>query len=159
MRVLIVEDDSEVCSLAHKAFEEILLEHGDIQEVTTLEQALRRTKHENWDIILLDLKMSPDSSVDDTISYIPILSKHSLVIVLTGYDTPEIRKKVKEAGAIGFIAKDTTIFRSRFSLAVRVVDALRNWNRPAERLAENIGTLESLVSYKLGNNDLLNSPA
>ena len=159
MRVLIVEDDVAVCSLAHKAFEEILSSNGDIQEVTTLERAVEKTENEDWDIILLDLKMSPTTSVENTISYIPILSQHSLVIILTGYDSPEIRRKAKAAGAIGFIAKDASLFQSRFSLAVRVVDALRNWNLPAQRLAENILTLENLVSYKLNSNAPVNTAA
>ena len=103
-RVLVVDDEINICEaclmilgeLGHKA--SYCLTGGE-----GLDKALR----ENWDIVLLDMKL-PDMEGMEIITRLAEKDPQVMVIVMTGYATVENAVKAMKSGAFDYLAKPFT---------------------------------------------------
>ncbi len=105
-RVLVIEDDPDVRDTVCSALEAVF----PAAEVTALADGREFLEvfqePAPWDLIVLDLMLPEVSGIEicrrvrasALLGRVPILA-------MTGYDTPEMEKKVKAAGADAYLAK------------------------------------------------------
>ncbi|SNS28031.1 two component transcriptional regulator, LuxR family [Actinomadura meyerae] len=130
LRVIVVDDHTVmragvVALLAAEPTIEIVGEAGDGREAVALAERLRP------DVALLDLRMPVLDGVAATAG---IIRSGTRVLVLTTYDTDTEIERAIEAGAIGYLLKDTT--REQLVDAVRA--AARGETVLAPRVAEKL---------------------
>lgn len=153
MKILIVDDDAGIRAMASDVFKNLLPDESNVWTADSLGEALSVLDKQRIDIVLLDLQMLPSSPIDNTIRHIPKIASRADVIIMTGYDTPEIRKIVREQGAVGFIAKEPHVFSTRFQLAVELVKTMKEWGGTSKtKMWRNLYVLEELVNLKVQNN-------
>ncbi|WP_141580704.1 response regulator transcription factor [Actinomadura sp. WMMA1423] len=130
LRIILVDDHTVmraglVALLAAEPGIEIVGEAGDGREAIALTERLRP------DVALLDLRMPVLDGVAATAG---IVRHGTRVLVLTTYDTDTEIERAIEAGAIGYLLKDTT--RDRLVEAIRA--AARGETVLAPRVAERL---------------------
>jgi len=105
MDILIVEDDISAGTLIFQSVKQ----WGHHVELTdTGEEALKKVRQKTFDLILLDV-MLPDGfgyeKIPDYKTYQPDVN----IIVMTGYNTPEMERTVREFGITYYMAKPINI--------------------------------------------------
>ena len=104
MNILIVEDDKQVISTITQILERLGYQ-TDAAE--TGEDAVKKVKEKSFDLILLDVYL-PDT---DAFQLIPLLGKINpklKIVAMTGYDTAELEKEIRELGVLHYIRKPFT---------------------------------------------------
>ncbi|WP_433464675.1 response regulator [Spirillospora sp. CA-128828] len=130
LRIIVVDDHTVmragvVALLAAEPTIEIVGEAGDGREAVALAERLRP------DVALLDLRMPV---LDGVAATARIGSTGTRVLVLTTYDTDTEIERAIEAGAIGYLLKDTT----RDQLVDAIHAAARGETVLAPRVAEKL---------------------
>lgn len=104
MKVLIVDDDTIVvescCRILHA-------EDIATQTAGTVEEAKVILEADIFDVMITDIKM-PKEDGFQLISWIKQQLPEMVVLMMTGYLTPDIQNKGLSSGADGFIAKPFT---------------------------------------------------
>ena len=102
-RVLVVDDDEMVRNL----FNDLLKrEKCVVQCVGTAEEALNKIDKENFDAVLLDIKL-PGMSGLEALKRIKIVKPNLTVVMITGFGfDEELLAKSKEYGCSGYIGKN-----------------------------------------------------
>jgi len=117
-KVLIVDDEAPVREL----FEELLKKDGyRVSSVSSGEEALESIKKEDYDAILLDIRL-PGMSGLETLKLIKDTKPTSTVIMITGFGYDEdLIAKSKEYGCAGYIGKNMPISQilSSFKLFIK----------------------------------------
>jgi len=105
-KVLVVDDEAPVRDLFNDLLKK---ENCIIKSVPTGEEALTKINEEDFDIVLLDIKL-PGMSGLDTLKQIKSSKPNLIVIMITGfgYDDDLIRKS-QELGCSGYIGKNLPI--------------------------------------------------
>lgn len=107
MKVLVADDDAEIVQLL-----EIGLGAGGWQVCTAADavRAFSYAKKEAPDVILLDIAMPGGNGLDvlRLMKDSPV-TKQIPVIVISGSADPDMPKKVKDMGAVDYLAKPFTI--------------------------------------------------
>jgi DNA-binding response OmpR family regulator len=102
-RVLVVDDESYVRDLLRDLLKR---ENCSVECVSSGEETLDRINREDFDIILLDVKLSGISGLE-TLKRIKELKPDSVVIMTTGFGyDEELVNKTKELGCSGYIGKN-----------------------------------------------------
>ena len=116
------------------------------------EDALRLTEERDPDVILLDLRM-PGMSGVETLQALKATGRAARVIILTNYETDEEIYRAVQAGAQGYLLKDTSL-REMLD-AIRTVHAGKRYiprhiaSRLAERMVRSDLTARELEILKL----------
>ena len=118
LKVLVVDDEAPV----REMFEELLKkENYRISSVATGEEALEIVKKEDFDVVLLDIKL-PGISGIEALKKLKDLKPNLIIIMITGfgYDDNLIAKS-KEYGCSGYIGKNMPISQimSNFKLFIK----------------------------------------
>jgi DNA-binding NtrC family response regulator len=105
-KVLVVDDEAPVREL----FGDLLKkENCVIKGVSTGEDALTKINEEDFDIVLLDIKL-PGISGLDTLKQIKATKPNLIVIMITGFGyDDDLIKKSQELGCSGYIGKNLPI--------------------------------------------------
>jgi len=105
-KVLVVDDEAPVAEL----FNDLLVkENCIVKSVGTGEDALKAIKEEDFDVVLLDIKL-PGISGLEALKYIKDLKPNTTVIMITGFGyDEELIAKSKEYGCAGYIGKNMPI--------------------------------------------------
>jgi len=118
-RVLVVDDEAPVREL----FDELLKkERRVVRSVSSGEEALDMLNKEDFDIVLLDIKLSGMSGLE-ALKKIKDLKPKTAVVMITGFGYDEdLINKSKEYGCCGYIGKNMPISQimSNFKLFTRV---------------------------------------
>ncbi len=118
-RVLVVDDEAPVREL----FDELLKkERCVVRSVSSGEEALDMLNKEDFDIVLLDIKLSGMSGLE-ALKKIKDLKPKTAVVMITGFGYDEdLINKSKEYGCCGYIGKNMPISQimSNFKLFTRV---------------------------------------
>jgi two-component system NarL family response regulator len=104
---------------------------------STGEEAIERVRHSDPDVLLLDLRM-PGMNGVDTLNALMLIGAHARAIVLTSFETDEDIYRAFQAGAQGYLLKDTSL--REMVEAIRTVHAGKRYvpSNIASRLAERM---------------------
>lgn len=152
MKILIIEDELGAA---------VALEHflkplaSRIIVAKTMQQALQEMSGANEiDLITVDLGL-PDSDPDNTIRKIKeirAMRPDSLIVVVTGQDLPNLAAAVTDAGADGFLTKQSDDFSSKgfLQLLATIVQRYTTQAKPhqqsitlLERVATKLASLQT----------------
>ena len=104
-RVLLVEDDEALAFLES----DVLERRGFSVETVPLGRlALERLEHGGWDLMVLDYKL-PDMTGAEVLARMEAAGGTVPVVVVTGYPDPEVEKKMRAAGVLDYLIKDTDL--------------------------------------------------
>jgi CheY-like chemotaxis protein len=98
-KVLVVDDEIDICILLGRQLEKMGLE---VSYCLTIREAVERLSHEKYELIFIDLNIT-DGSGYDLISSISGLNSDARMIVISAYDSE--RDKALQAGANWFVPK------------------------------------------------------
>lgn len=101
MRILVIDDDEIFLNQMEK---NLILEQHSVVTTTSGNKALSILDENDFDLILMDLKM-PGLSGVDLIRRIRDLGINSIIIVITGYGTIDSAVQTTRAGAYDYILK------------------------------------------------------
>jgi CheY-like chemotaxis protein len=129
-RVLIVDDEPEVRNL----FERVLSEDGYYTTaVGTARQALAAVRHEDFDVVILDLSL-PDEDGLETTRQIRAEGPHLRILAVSGFMVGDMPSVALAAGATATLLKPTTpptLLRTVY----RLLDASGGWMGRSEMTA------------------------
>lgn len=114
-RILVVEDDADMRNLLSKLFPK---QTYAVITADTGKKAMRVIKSEKPEIVLLDIRL-PDVDGVEVLREIRSISKLIAVIVITGYETPEVKEETERLGVNRFITKPFNL--TKFMLMVKDV--------------------------------------
>ena len=100
-RVLVVDDEPMVCLALTNWLEE---ENYFAQAVEDGPQAIKAVRAENWDIVLLDLRM-PGMDGMEVLKQVKELAPHTVVIMMTAYASIPGAVQAMQEGAYDYIVK------------------------------------------------------
>ncbi|MCX7661893.1 MAG: response regulator [Candidatus Omnitrophica bacterium] len=106
LKILVVDDEEEIRQSLKN-----LLERRIKCEVRTAEdgnKALELIQKEDFSLILLDIKM-PGLSGTDVLKKVKVISPYISVIMITGYDSPQVVQEVFKEGAQDYILKPLNV--------------------------------------------------
>lgn len=138
IRILVAEDHEIVrdgiCAIVNQQSDMLI-----VAEAEDGEQAVQMYQKHQPDVVLMDLRMPTIEGVD-AIAKIKSEFHEAKIIVLTTYDTDEDIYRGLEAGAKGYLLKDTSA--EELSTAIRTVSQGKKYVPPeiAMKLAERITT-------------------
>jgi DNA-binding NarL/FixJ family response regulator len=103
----VVADDHPMCRIAARMAIQAVIPDADVVLVTNLSKA-HHSVDSSTSLLVLDLSL-PDSKGIDGIVRMLDHAPGLLIAVLTGFDTPEIEQKARQAGAVAFVSKAAPI--------------------------------------------------
>jgi DNA-binding response OmpR family regulator len=115
-RVLVVDDDSDTCSL----IADILIEDGyEVEAFTIAEQALKALETDRFDLVLADIKMPRISGVD-LLREVRKRDLSTQVVLMTAYASVETAVAALRGEAFDYLVKPFPLveFRKRVQAAV-----------------------------------------
>ncbi len=117
MKILIVEDDLDICEILRTTLE---ADKHLISEANTLRDAKQKVEDYKYDCILLDV-MLPDGSGLDLLAYIKEMGRKENILILSAKDSVEDRVKGLTLGADDYLPKPFHIaeLRARIQSVVR----------------------------------------
>ncbi len=117
MKILIVEDDLDICEILRTTLE---ADKHLVSEANTLREAKQKVEDYEYDCILLDV-MLPDGSGLDLLSYIKDLGRKENILILSAKDSVEDRVNGLNLGADDYLPKPFHIaeLRARIQCVVR----------------------------------------
>lgn len=145
MRVLIVEDQPMCAEVVRQFLEPY---SSSIHYAETLEDAFRYAEKLQFDLIVLDLRLS-DSTADNTIECIGelnALQSNCAIVVMSGM-TPEdyFHRRSVAAGAQAFIPKSRSFTRNGIAIAIVAALRAKGLSDTNERIKANVELLEKLA--------------
>jgi len=105
-RILVIEDDPDVRDTVCGALESVFPDASVTALADGREFLDTFSAAAVWDLIILDLMLPGISGVEICRRvHADAAGRHIPILAMTGYDTPEMEKRVKEAGAAAYLAK------------------------------------------------------
>ncbi|MBN2406155.1 MAG: response regulator [Elusimicrobia bacterium] len=101
--ILIVDDDETVRKSIEKAIRK-KIKNSDVHTASDGFRAGQAVSDHNPDVVILDLKL-PGLDGFEVCRIIKERDRNKKIIAITGYDTPENRRKILKAGADDYIVK------------------------------------------------------
>ncbi len=105
VKILVVDDEDDV----RERIGNFLARRIDcvLEKAASGEEALKKLKNDNFDLVLLDIKM-PGLSGIDVMKETAKFSPQTKFLAISGYDSDEVADAALKAGAIDFITKPQT---------------------------------------------------
>ncbi len=100
-KILLVDDEQDFIDLLSERLESRDI---DVEKSTTGEKAVDKVKDENYDAVVLDLKM-PGMDGIEALKKIMEINPEMQIIILTGHATVDKGVKAMKLGALDFIEK------------------------------------------------------
>jgi len=115
-KILIVDDQKDMCDILV-----LMLADEGYQTFSALSgrSALNRIKKEKPDLVLLDIKM-PRMDGIEALKRIKEIDKNIVVVMITGYGTPDTAREAMRLGAFDYVTKplDINLIRAIISDAL-----------------------------------------
>ena len=99
---MIVEDDARVRSMIRRIIGDMVV---SVYECSGGEEAVELYSRVRPDLVLMDLRMEGVDGLSATRS-IREGSPEAQIVIVTGYDAPDLREAAREAGAMDYVVKD-----------------------------------------------------
>ncbi len=123
-KILLVDDEEPVRML----FKELLTrEKHDVKQVSSAEEALEWIEKDNYDVVLLDIKL-PGMTGVEALKLVKEKKPDLTVIMITGYGyDDELITKCRELGCSGYIGKNMPVSQimSSFRLFTRTAEEFK----------------------------------
>jgi YesN/AraC family two-component response regulator len=105
VKILVVDDEEDV----RERIGNFLARRIDcvLEKAASGEEALKKLKNDNFDLVLLDIKM-PGLSGIDVMKETAKFSPQTKFLAISGYDSDEVADAAFKAGAVDFITKPQT---------------------------------------------------
>ena len=153
-KLLAVDDEEMICQNIRLVMEDTGV---DVDYTLNGRDAVERIKHsgetgESYDAILLDWKMPGMDGIETARRIRQIIGEDVPIIVLTGYDWPEVEDEAREAGVDTFLSKPFFLssFRQRMEKVLR-----RNGLEPVkEETAEEASVLSGMHILVAEDNEI-----
>ncbi|MBI4971752.1 MAG: response regulator [Candidatus Omnitrophica bacterium] len=100
--LLVVDDEEEICDFVKEVLTEL---NVDVKSVLTGEDAMELIKQQEWDIAMVDLRLSTSITGLDVIREIKEKRSKTYVIAMTGYVDVDLRQKAEKLGVNYFLEK------------------------------------------------------
>ena len=139
---LLICDDHPVVRLGLRGMLESQSDFEVVAEAADGEKAVTLARHHRPDVILMDLRMPKMDGVEAT-RQIRSESSDARVLILTTYETDADVLRVVEAGALGFLLKD--------SPEEKIFGAIRDVSQGSSPLASSVAA--RLIERLRGNNE------
>ncbi len=151
MRIMVIDDDETFLAKMEKI---LSLEDHSIVTAISGEKAILMLNEDQFDLILMDLKM-PGLSGVDLINEIRGTGCTSMIIVITGYGTIESAVQTTRAGAYDYILKpfEFALLKSKIREVESELELRTNLVIP-----EGVQKLEKSEFLKMGDLNNYNSP-
>lgn len=105
-KVLVVDDEAPIRELLNDLLKK---ENCTVKSVATGEEAIAKINEEDFDIVLLDIKL-PGISGLETLKQLKVTKPNLVVIMITGFGyDDDLIKKSQELGCSGYIGKNLPI--------------------------------------------------
>jgi CheY-like chemotaxis protein len=144
MRVLLVEDNPADARLFREALKDVTANSFELVHVERLGKAVDRMRHDQFDVLLLDLSL-PDSHGLDTVARAHDKAPNIAIVVLTGMDDEALAVEALRKGAQDYLIKGQTDGR----LLVRAMRYALERKRTVEERERLIDELqEALATVK-----------
>jgi two-component system response regulator (stage 0 sporulation protein F) len=105
-KVLVVDDEAPIRELFNDLLKK---ENCTVKSVATGEDAIKKNNEEDFDIMLLDIKL-PGISGLETLKQVKAAKPNLVVIMITGFGyDDDLIKKSQELGCSGYIGKNLPI--------------------------------------------------
>ncbi|TRZ94001.1 response regulator [bacterium] len=120
-KVLLVDDEAAVRDLFNDLLKK---EKYSVKCIATGEEALELIKNENFDVVLLDIKLTGMNGVE-VLQKIKEIKPDTVVIMITGFGYDEdLIAKTREFGCSGYLGKNMPISQimSNFKLFIKTVE-------------------------------------
>lgn len=105
-KVLVVDDEAPIGELFNDLLKK---ENCTVKSVATGEEAIAKINEEDFDIVLLDIKL-PGISGLETLKQLKVTKSNLVVIMITGFGyDDDLIKKSQELGCSGYIGKNLAI--------------------------------------------------
>lgn len=105
-KVLVVDDEAPIRELFNDLLKK---ENCTVKSVATGEEAVTKINEEDFDIVLLDIKL-PGISGLETLKQVKAAKPNLVVIMITGFGyDDDLIKKSQELGCSGYIGKNLPI--------------------------------------------------
>ena len=111
LKILIV-DDSELMRMVIKGFLKKFLSGFEISETPDLPETFNLLAKKDFDFVLLDINMPKGDSNPDTVREILSIQQNIKVCMFSGNDKSTLEQAYRNAGAIGYIQKNSNIATS-----------------------------------------------
>ena len=105
IKILVVDDEADV----RESLGNFLARRIDcvLEKAASGEEALNKLKNDNFDLVLLDIKM-PGLSGLDVMKETAKFSPQTKFLAISGYDSDEVADEAIKAGAADFVTKPQT---------------------------------------------------
>lgn len=144
-KILVVDDEQKMCDF----LEIILSEDGyDVSSVTSGEEALKRMREEDFDVVITDLMM-PGIDGMQLLERVRELNSDAIVIMITGYSTVETAVEAMKKGAYDYIPKPFKI--EEVKVVIRKAIDQRRIIRENRRLKDELKAARGKFSGIVGN--------
>lgn len=100
-KLLIIDDETDLCAMFQRIFQE---EGHFVLTATRAEEGIVKARHEQPDLIFLDLKM-PTMDGITALRKLRRVSRVSRIIVLTGFGTLKTAREAMKLGAYDYTSK------------------------------------------------------
>lgn len=105
-KILIIDDEADICERLSKFLRKKI--NCQIEKSGDGKEALKKLKTENFDLVLLDIKM-PGLNGIEVIKEAARFTPQTKFLVISGYDSEEVAKEALAAGAIDYVTKPQDI--------------------------------------------------
>ena len=140
MRVLVVDDDA----VFREELAELLRDDSNAVEIApSVPKAIAALEHEEFDVILTDLKMPRQSGLD-LLREVRNRWPRTLVVMITGYATVETAIEAMKVGAFDYIRKPFRIDQVRETL--RAAREQRSFDAPPDAVRDPFREARALAS-------------
>ena len=150
IQILIVDDHA----IVREGLKLILGDTDDMEvggEAETSNEAIRLTRQQPWDLVLLDISM-PDRNGLETLQQIKVERPQLPVLMLSAYAEEQYAVRALKLGAAGYLTKECSASELRAAILKVVAGGRYVSASLAEKLAEYIG----LDSERLAHETLSN---
>jgi EAL domain-containing protein (putative c-di-GMP-specific phosphodiesterase class I)/DNA-binding response OmpR family regulator len=149
-RVLIVDDDEQVCFVATRALESI----AHCEAAHSVAQATRALEHSAYDLVLVDVSLRGESGMV-LLDRLRRVWPQTVALMLSGVTDLSVAKEALDRGAVGYVVKPFRVRDLRIQVTAALASAARSTNathavlrgRVVTRLASTLERADHVVCF------------
>ena len=122
LNALIVDDEEDICELLLEALEKFEL---NVRYALTGEEALQRVRSQEFNLCIVDLRLSTGITGLDVIKVIREYWPKCIIIGMTGYVDVGLRQEAEKIGINAFFSKPDDLRQEAFDEKIKILLQLK----------------------------------